>query len=56
MLCRIGTTDSPFSVSEYYTLGGISSYDLRATMPFDIRPFSAEASTALVMLPISRRS
>ena len=38
MLCKIGTTDAPFSVSEYSTRGGISSYDLRSTMPLAMSP------------------
>lgn len=56
MLCKIGTTDAPFAVSEYSTLGGISSYDFLSMIPSSIRSFNIDASTASVMLCISRRN
>ena len=56
MLCKIGTTEAPFSVRAYSTRGGISSKDLRDTIPFAINAFKVEASTASVILPISLRN
>ena len=56
MLCKIGTTDFPFSVNEYSTLGGISSYDFLSAIPSSTRSFKVAANTASVILKISLRS
>ena len=40
MLKRIGRTLLPFSDNEYSTLGGISSYCLRSTIPYEINSLS----------------
>lgn len=55
MLWRIGTTDFPFSVSAYSTLGGISLYCLRTTRLSWMSSFNVAASTASVMFSISLR-
>jgi hypothetical protein len=53
MLCNIGITDKPFSVSEYSTLGGISSYDFLDTISSAISAFNVVERTASVIFTSS---
>ena len=53
MLCNMGTTDNPFSESEYSTRGGISSNDFLIIISLEISSFSEAARTASVIFPIS---
>lgn len=55
ILIKIGPTDFPFSVKKYSTLGGISLYCRRSTMPSAISSLRVEARTASVISVISLR-